>query len=173
MIIKDTNLPEVKLVELQSHNDNRGFFKETYRENIYKSLTELNFVQENHSRSYKNVLRGLHFQIMKPQGKLVSCINGQIFDVAVDINKDSSNFRKYFCTKLSGDDDLQLWIPPGYAHGFVVLSETADVVYKCTDYYDEDDDSGIRWDDPSINIPWPVSNPIVSNKDMKLKYICE
>ena len=125
------------------------------------------FVQDNHSRSSKGVLRGLHFQKTKPQGKLVRVVRGEVYDVAVDIRKGSPTFGQWEGVILSEENKTQLWVPPGFAHGFVVLSDTADFEYKCTDYYDPSDEGSILWNDPDLDIPWPIDNPILSNKDAR------
>ena len=131
------------------------------------------FVQDNHSRSQKNVLRGLHFQINKPQGKLVRVVAGCVFDVAVDMRLDSKTYGQWEGVILSGNNKKQFWIPPGFAHGFVVVSESADFEYKCTDYYDPSDEGSIRWNDPDVAIDWPISDPILSPKDGKAPYLSE
>ena len=163
-------LPEIKIIYNDIHPDNRGEFMETYKKTSYADLLGLNhdFVQDNLVYSDANVLRGLHYQEKFPQGKLVSVIEGEIFDVAVDINKKSDTFSQWFGAKLSKNNSCQLFIPPGYAHGYCVLSDFAIVMYKCTDYYHKNDQKGIIWDDDKINIKWPISNPIISEKDSKL-----
>jgi len=172
MKIYDTTLTDVKIIEVEAFGDHRGYFQESYNLNRYKSSgIKLNFVQDNQSYSKKNILRGLHFQINKPQGKLVSVVKGSIYDVVADINPQSKNYGKYFGIELSDQNHLQLWIPPGYAHGFCVLSEDAYFQYKCTDFYDSSDEGGVKWDDPKLNIKWPISNPIVSEKDNLLSYL--
>jgi dTDP-4-dehydrorhamnose 3,5-epimerase len=164
--ILETALPDVKLVEPTVHRDERGFFSETFNTERFASYgLDLAFRQDNHSRSVHRVLRGLHFQLRRPQGKLVSCINGEIFDVAVDIRRGSPTFAQWTGLVLRGDHPRALWIPPGYAHGFCVLSASADVVYRCTDVYDPTDDHGILWSDAAIGIRWPVSDPFLSAKD--------
>jgi len=166
MDIFSTFLAGVKIIEPKVHNDSRGFFLESYKEKSYiENEINLRFVQDNRSRSSKNVLRGLHFQVNRPQGKLVSCTHGKIFDVVADINPRSSTYGRYISVNLSGENNKQLWVPPGYAHGFCVLSETADIYYKCTEYYDGKDESGVRWDDPILDIKWPIKNPLLSDKD--------
>ncbi|HEO9235022.1 TPA: dTDP-4-dehydrorhamnose 3,5-epimerase, partial [Enterobacter asburiae] len=149
--------------------DERGFFYETYHEQRYKNAgIKESFVQDNRSRSTGNVLRGLHFQKRKPQGKLVTVTAGTVFDVAVDLREDSPTFGQYESIILSGDNRLQFYIPPGFAHGFCVLSDIADFQYKCTDFYDPTDEGGIIWNDNSININWPISEPNLSLKDKEL-----
>ena len=167
--ITKTPLDGVILIEPDVHGDNRGFFKESFQEKRYKDIgIDYSFVQDNISRSKKGVLRGLHFQKNNPQGKLVSCINGSVYDVAVDINVNSRSFGEYFGVLLTSSNHLQLWIPPGYAHGFCVVSDTADFYYKCTDFYNPDDECGLIWNDPKLNIKWPIDNPSVSKKDQSL-----
>jgi dTDP-4-dehydrorhamnose 3,5-epimerase len=156
----------VLVVEPDIHRDNRGFFKETYQMARYREIgIQQEFVQDNVSRSERGVLRGLHFQKKRPQGKLVSCLNGSVFDVAVDIDKDSKTYGHWYGAELSGTNHLQLWIPPGYAHGFCVLSDVADFCYKCTGLYDPSDEEGIIWNDPFVGVEWPISVPILSEKD--------
>lgn len=168
MKIQKTNLKDVFVIKPSVFRDERGFFLETYNKDRYKEFGIPNtFVQDNHSRSTKGVLRGLHFQINNPQGKLVSCPRGSVFDVAVDIDPNSSNYGEYFAIELSEQNKYQLWIPPGYAHGFYVLSDIADFHYKCTDYYFSEDQGGIIWNDNLINIEWPSKNPILSEKDSR------
>jgi dTDP-4-dehydrorhamnose 3,5-epimerase len=148
------------------HGDERGFFMETYHQALFDEAGLPNqFVQDNHSRSARGVLRGLHFQYPQWQGKLVRVIRGEIFDVAVDVRIDSPTHGQWFGVNLSEENKQQIYVPPGYAHGFCVLSESADVVYKCTALYKPEDEIGIRWDDPAIGIEWPVENPVVSAKD--------
>lgn len=159
-------IPEVILVEPTIYPDSRGYFLETFRVNQFAlGGVAVQFVQENFSHSVRNTLRGLHCQWKKPQAKLVTCINGKIFDVAVDVRPDSKTYGKWVGEFLSGEDKRQLYIPPGFAHGFCVLSETADVFYKCSEYYDATDERGILWSDPEIGISWPVSEPLLSIKD--------
>jgi dTDP-4-dehydrorhamnose 3,5-epimerase len=159
-------LPEVILVEPDVHGDERGFFLETYHQKKYADggIAEP-FVQDNHSFSSGPILRGLHAQLTRPQGKLVRALAGEIFDVAVDIRPGSPTFGKWVGEVLSGDNFRQLYIPPGFAHGFCVLSETAHVQYKCTQLYDKADEIGIVWDDPQIGITWPFPRPILNDKD--------
>ncbi|NKB75607.1 MAG: dTDP-4-dehydrorhamnose 3,5-epimerase [Gammaproteobacteria bacterium] len=166
MQIEKTDLPGVVLITPRVFDDERGFFMETFNQSAFAqhNLPEA-FVQDNHSRSTKGVLRGLHYQYPQWQGKLVRAVTGEIFDVAVDIRTDSPSFGKWVGFYLSEENKQQLYIPPGFAHGFCVVSDVADVVYKCTSLYKPTDDAGIRWDDPEINIAWPVVNPEVSEKD--------
>lgn len=168
MKIINTSIPEVKIIEPKVFGDERGFFLETFQAKKYQTIIgeNLNFVQDNHSRSSKGVLRGLHFQKTKPQGKLVRVVTGEVFDVAVDIRKGSPSFGKWEGVLLSGDNKRQFWVPPGFAHGFVVLSDVADFEYKCTDFYDPNDEGAIKWDDPDIAIDWPFDfEPSLSAKD--------
>lgn len=175
MQVIKTKLPGVVIIEPKVFGDHRGFFLETFQAERYKELAgiDLPFVQDNHSRSSYGVLRGLHFQVKRPQGKLVRVVSGEVLDVALDINPDSPTFGQFESVVLSADNHRQFWVPPGYAHGFVVLSETADFEYKCTDYYDPSDEGGIVWDDPAIGIDWGVKEPKLSEKDLKLPSLAE
>ncbi|MBW4613039.1 MAG: dTDP-4-dehydrorhamnose 3,5-epimerase [Desmonostoc vinosum HA7617-LM4] len=168
MSIVHTRIPEVIQLEPQVFTDSRGFFFEAYNQQKFTETTGIitNFVQDNHSCSQQNVLRGLHYQIVQPQGKLVRVIVGNIFDVAVDIRKNSPTFGKWVGYQLSAENKRLLWIPPGFAHGFLVLSEIAEVLYKTTDYYAPQGDRTILWNDPDISIDWPLNAPpILSAKD--------
>tara|TARA_B110000879_G_scaffold157732_1_gene203703 strand:- start:894 stop:1430 length:537 start_codon:yes stop_codon:yes gene_type:complete len=167
MKVLKTKLDDCVIIEPKIFSDARGFFLETYRDSYYSDLAGISmpFVQDNHSRSSKGVLRGLHFQKKKPQGKLVRVVSGKVFDVAVDIRKDSKTYGKWDSVILSGDNKKQFWVPPGFAHGFLVLSDSADFEYKCTDYYNPEDEHSILWNDPSLAISWPDKDPIISNKD--------
>lgn len=166
MNIMETRLPGVLIIEPIVFGDERGFFVETYSEARYKkSGIAMEFVQDNHSRSSKGVLRGLHFQLKHPQGKLVRVVQGSVFDVAVDICFGSPSFGQAFWIELSEENKRQLWIPPGFAHGFVVTSEVADFEYKCTDYYHPDDEGTVLWSDTDLKIPWPTGEIISSPKD--------
>ena len=167
MEVIQTEIPDVKIVQPKVYGDERGFFLETFEQKRYQEMLgmSLNFVQDNHSQSQKNVLRGLHFQKENPQGKLVRVVRGEVFDVAVDIRKDSSTYGKWVGVILSEDNKSQLWIPPGLAHGFLVLSDIADFEYKCTNYYDPNSERCLLWNDPTVNINWPISTPILSEKD--------
>lgn len=169
MKVLETNIKGCYVIEPNVFGDERGFFLETYQKERYKKLLSINdlFVQDNHSRSSKNVLRGLHYQKTKPQGKLVRVVRGEVFDVAVDLRKESSTFGSHFSIILSEQNKKQLWIPPNFAHGFQVISDHADFEYKCTSYYDPNDEATILWDDPDINIDWPNKNPLLSDKDKK------
>ncbi len=158
MDVIKTEIPEVLLIEPKVFGDERGFFMESFNQRTFTEKTGVNleFVQDNHSRSSKGVLRGLHYQIQQAQGKLLRVVAGEIFDVAVDIRKDSPNFGKWVGDLLSGENKRQLWVPPGFAHGFLVVSETADVLYKTTDYYAPEYERSIIWNDPDIGINWPL-----------------
>lgn len=168
MNFKPTPLPGVILIEPRVLGDERGFFSETFRADVYQQKLNAVFVQDNHSRSAHAVLRGLHFQTRKPQGKLVRCIAGSIFDVAVDIRPGSDTFGQWVSAELTAKNHHQLYVPPGFAHGFQVTSEYAEVEYKCTDYYDPGGESGVVWNCPALNINWPVAQPVLSQKDARL-----
>lgn len=168
MKVLSTALPGVLIVEPRVFEDPRGFFFESFNQREFNALTatDLAFVQDNHSRSTKGVLRGLHFQIKQPQGKLIRVISGGIFDVAVDIRPSSTTYRHWVGVELTAQNCRQLWIPPGFAHGFVVLGDHAECLYKSTAYYDASDQGYIRWDDPSLAIDWPLScSPVLSDRD--------
>lgn len=164
-----TAIPEVILIEPRVFGDSRGFFMETYQQRNYEQAGILeNFVQDNHSSSIRSTLRGLHYQITHPQGKLVRVVVGEVFDVAVDLRKNSSHFGKWVGAILSAENKLQMWVPVGFAHGFFVLSDRADVLYKATDFFDASGERTIRWDDPDLAIDWPIPpgvTPILSEKD--------
>lgn len=169
MNIIPTNLPEVLLIEPKVFGDTRGFFQETWNRRAFAERgLDLVFVQDNHSRSARGVLRGLHYQLHQPQGKLVRVVSGAVFDVAVDLRRASPFFGKWTGHELSADNHRMLWVPPGFGHGFLVLSETADFLYKTTDYYAPEWDRGIRWDDPDIGVQWPLDGvPTLSDKDRR------
>ena len=175
MKIKSLKIPEVYLIEPNIFKDDRGFFLETFRKDFLDKFDIEEFVQQNQSRSMKGVLRGLHYQQFDPQGKLVRCSRGEIFDVAVDIRKGSKFFGQWIGQILNDINHNQLWVPPGFAHGFLVLSELADVCYSCTKYYSPDKERGIHWNDKDLNIKWPISkintDLILSNKDMHLQIL--
>ena len=174
MNIITTSLEGVLIIEPRVFKDNRGFFLETYNQNKYqKSGINRRFVQDNLSYSVSGTLRGLHFQIRHPQAKLVQVITGEIFDVAVDIRKDSPTFGKWTGVVLSEQNKRQLFIPEGFAHGFCVLSNTAHFLYKCSDFYAPDDEGGITWSDPDIGIEWAVKDPVISEKDKHYPRLCE
>ena len=169
MKIQTTNLEGVLIIEPVVHGDDRGFFLESYHSDRYREagITQI-FVQDNHSRSKFGVLRGLHAQRSHPQGKLIRVVRGSVFDVAVDIDPNSNTFQQWVGIDLTEENKKQIWIPPGYAHGFVVTSDFADFEYKCTENYRPEDEYGVRWDDPSVAIPWPVERPLLSDKDLAL-----
>lgn len=174
MKVRCTALAGVKIIEPVVHGDQRGFFKEAFQEERYAEVgIDLPFVQDNCSRSTKGVLRGLHFQKSRPQGKLVSCVRGAVFDVAVDVDPSSETFGEYVGIELSESNHLQFWIPPGYAHGFCVLSDVADFQYKCTDYYFSEDEGGLLWNDPEVSIDWPFDSPLLSEKDQALPTLAQ
>jgi len=170
MKVIPTNIPDVLIIEPKVFGDSRGFFFESFNQNAFNDATGQNaqFVQDNHSRSAKGVLRGLHYQIQQPQGKLVRVTSGAVFDVAVDIRKSSPTFGQWVGVELNTENHRQLWVPAGFAHGFVVLSETADFLYKTTNYYAPEFERCITWNDPSIGINWPTDmEPQLSGKDQQ------
>ena len=169
MKVTDTRLADVKIIEPQVFRDERGFFFESFNQERFEAAVgRVNFVQDNHSKSTRGVLRGLHYQLPpKAQGKLVRVIQGEVFDVAVDIRKSSPTFGQWVGETLSGDNKKQLWIPEGFAHGFITLSDSAEMLYKTTDYYASAYERSIRFDDPTIGINWPDNtSPILSSKDL-------
>ena len=169
MNIIATEIPEVLIIEPKVFGDDRGFFFESFNERTFREKTGMNpqFVQDNHSRSGKNVLRGLHYQIEQTQGKLLRVVAGEIFDIAVDIRKSSPTFGKWVGCLISAENKRQFWVPAGFAHGFLVVSDSADVLYKTTDYYAPQHERSILWNDPDIGIDWPLddASPILSKKD--------
>jgi len=170
MQVVKTAIPEVLILEPQVFGDERGFFFESFNQHRFASLTGVNteFVQDNHSKSAANVLRGLHYQIQQPQGKLVRVVAGEVFDVAVDLRRKSATFGKWVGVVLSAENKRQLWVPPGFAHGFLVLKEGTEFLYKTTDYYAPQHERCIRWDDPAIGIEWPLAEaPVLSAKDQQ------
>ena len=174
MKITPLSFKDVLLIEPEVFNDERGFFFESFNQRTFNKLIgrEVKFVQDNQSRSKKNVIRGLHFQIEKPQIKLIKVISGSIFDVFVDIRKQSKNFGKHISVELNAEDNKQLWIPEGFAHGFLVLSEIAEVQYKVSEFWDPELERSLLWSDEDLNINWPLSsNPIISSKDQKASLI--
>lgn len=175
MKVSNTNLPDVVVIEPDVHEDRRGFFLETYHRSNYASIdVECEFVQDNYSRSQGSVLRGLHFQRTHPQGKLVRVVRGSVYDVAVDLNPESDTFKNWFGIELSEANLKQIYIAPGYAHGFLVLTDVADVEYKCTDYYNPADEVGIIWNDSELAIDWPLKDaPLLSEKDAALPTLSE
>lgn len=171
-----TSIPDVIILEPNIFGDDRGFFFESFNQKIFEEIIGrgVRFVQDNHSRSCKNVLRGLHYQIQQPQGKLVRVIAGSVLDVAVDIRKSSPTFGKYISVELSAENKKQLWMPEGFAHGFLTLSDTAEFVYKTTDYYSPSFERAIRWNDNDIAIQWPgVTNPLLSKKDSEANFLSD
>jgi dTDP-4-dehydrorhamnose 3,5-epimerase len=172
MRITRSKIPDVLIIQPDVFGDNRGFFMESWHAEKYKENgLDVSFVQDNHSRSQRGVLRGLHYQLKRPQGKLIRVINGTVFDVAVDIRKGSPAFGQWVGTELSGDNHAQLYIPPGFAHGFCVVSDHADFLYKCTEYYAPEDEHGIIWNDPDIGIDWPGDDFTISEKDAKNSFL--
>ncbi len=168
MKVTETSLPGVLLIEPKVWGDARGFFLESFNEPRFAEHgLPTHFRQDNHSRSRRGVLRGLHYQLRRPQGKLVTAVTGTVYDVAVDIRRGSPHFGRWVGVTLSGDDPKYLWIPPGFAHGFCVISDTADFVYKCTDVFVAEDDHGVLWSDPRIGIEWPLADPALSEKDTR------
>ena len=176
MRIQTTSISDVLIIEPKVFGDERGFFYESFNERRFAELTGVatRFVQDNHSKSAKNVLRGLHYQIQQPQGKLVRVVAGEVFDVAVDIRKNSPTFRQWVGVTLSADNKRQLWVPPGFAHGFVVTSESAEFLYKTTDYWAPEFERSILWNDPAIDINWPLNAaPQLSAKDQTGKLLAD
>jgi len=175
MQVTDTKIHGVKIIQPKVFGDARGFFLETFEKKRYQEMLDidLDFVQDNHSRSSYGVLRGLHFQKVNPQGKLVRVVRGEVFDVVVDIRPDSPTFGTWEGVILSEENKTQFWIPPGLAHGFVVLSDTADFEYKCTDYYNPAEEGCLLWNDPAVGIEWPIANPLLSEKDKLGKLLKE
>jgi len=165
----ETNIPDVKIVEPQVFGDERGFFMETFRTSLFNEhCGEREFVQENHSKSSHGILRGLHYQTENTQGKLVRVTKGEVFDVAVDMRKDSPTFGQWAGVLLSAENKRQLWVPEGFAHGFYVTTDEAEFVYKCTDIYNPNAEVSLKWDEPSLNIDWPITadkKPLLSAKD--------
>lgn len=176
MQLQTTNIPEVLIFEPKVFGDDRGFFYESFNERRFNELTGLDasFLQDNHSKSAKNVLRGLHYQIRQPQGKLVRVVAGEVFDVAVDVRKSSPTFGHWVGVTLSAENKRQLWIPEGFAHGFVVTSESAEFLYKTTDYWAPEFERSILWNDPAIGIDWPITDaPLLSGKDQIGKLLAD
>lgn len=174
MKFRKTEIPGVILVEPDMHRDERGFFLESYHQRKYADggIDRL-FVQDNHSCSAKGTLRGLHMQLARPQGKLVRAIRGSVWDVAVDVRRGSPTFGRHVAVELSAESQLQLYLPPGLAHGFLVTSETAEFEYKCTDFYDPTSELAILWNDPELAIPWPILEPLLSAKDRDAPRLAE
>lgn len=168
MKVTPTAIPEVLVIEPRVFGDERGFFFESFNQKAFQEATGLDvaFVQDNHSKSAKNVLRGLHYQVVQPQGKLVRVVQGEVFDVAVDIRKGSKTYGQWVGEILSAENKKQFWVPPGFAHGFLTLSDTAEFLYKTTDYYAPEHERYIRWDDPDLAVEWPIfGSPLLSPKD--------
>jgi len=170
MEVIPTRIPDVLILEPRVHGDARGFFLESFNAQTFHGVTgiDVTFVQDNHSRSSRGVLRGLHYQIRHPQGKLVRVSHGSVFDVAVDLRRSSSTFGQWVGAELSGENFRQMWIPPGFAHGFLVLSETADFLYKTTDYYAPEHERSLLWNDPRVGVDWPLDGiePKLAAKDL-------
>lgn len=174
MNVIETQLPGVLIIEPKVFGDARGFFVESFQAERYREAgIELPFVQDNQSRSRRGVLRGLHFQRSRPQGKLVRVSRGAVWDVAVDINPDSPTCGRYVGVELTDENHRQLWVPPGYAHGFCVLSDVADFQYKCTDFYFPEDEGALLWNDPDVAIDWPIEAPLLSDKDLRNPTLAE
>ena len=177
MQITTTTIPDVKVIQASTFIDDRGFFMETWRAAACaRKGVGPHFVQDNHSHSRLGVLRGLHYQVRQPQGKLVRAVTGEIFDVAVDLRRSSPTFGKWYGVLLSAENRRQLWVPEGFAHGFLTLSETADVVYKCTSYYSPKDDRTLLWKDEDLGIAWPtisIGEPVLSQKDACAPAFCD
>ncbi|SCA18350.1 dTDP-4-dehydrorhamnose 3,5-epimerase [Klebsiella quasipneumoniae] len=175
MKVIDTNIADVKIIEPKVFGDSRGFFLETFEKKRYQEMLniEYDFVQDNHSRSTKGVLRGLHYQTQNAQGKLVRVVRGEVFDVAVDIRPNSPTYGEWQGVILSEENKNQFWIPPGLAHGFLVLSDIADFEYKCTDYYNPGFEGCLIWNDPDVGIKWPELTPLLSEKDQYGKRLKE
>jgi len=177
MEIIKTAIPGILIFKPKAFDDERGFFMETYRQSWFSEEgTDTTFVQDNHSASVKGVLRGLHYQLQQPQGKLVRVISGEVYDVAVDLRKDSPTFGQHIATLLTAENKMVFWVPPGFAHGLLVLSENAEFIYKCTSYYAPEDEHSILWNDPELSIPWPLNDigePILSEKDRNASLLTE
>jgi dTDP-4-dehydrorhamnose 3,5-epimerase len=174
MRVEELELPGVLLVHADVLEDARGFFMEVHERDRYEAVGISGaFVQDNHSRSTRGVIRGLHYQLRRPQGKLITVIRGAVFDVVADVRPDSPTFGRWVGVRLGEGDGRQLWVPPGYAHGFCVYTDVADVLYKCTDVYSADDGRGVRWDDPTLGVTWPTPRPVLSGKDAALPTLTE
>ncbi|MBU2647037.1 dTDP-4-dehydrorhamnose 3,5-epimerase [bacterium] len=174
MKIEKTDIPGILILTPKVFGDERGFFLESFNKKIFQQAgIEGEFVQDNHSKSTQGVVRGLHYQKKFPQGKLIRVIQGEVLDVIVDIRRGSPTYARWISILLTAENKKQVWIPAGLAHGFSVLSETAEFFYKVTDYYHPEDEAGIRWDDPQLNIDWQVKTPLLSKKDAKLPLLAE
>lgn len=174
--VVDTGLPGVLVIEPAVFGDDRGFFLESFNARQFAQLSGVTsaFVQDNHSRSSRGVLRGLHYQVSKPQGKLVRVVTGTVLDVAVDLRRSSPHFGKTCAVELSAENKRQLWVPPGFGHGFLVLSESADFLYKTTDYWYPEHERGVRWDDPALSIVWPIAGPpVIADKDARAPLLAD
>ena len=168
MKIIASNIPDILVFEPTVYSDGRGYFMETWRQSVFEAQgIDAGFVQDNQSNSNRGILRGLHYQLNHPQGKLARVVSGEVFDVAVDLRKSSAYFGRWIGILLSAENKKQLWIPPGFAHGFYVMSDSAELLYKCTDYYDPEDDHSLLWNDETVGIDWPLidSKPLLSDKD--------
>ncbi len=175
MNVIKTPITDLLIFEPKIFGDTRGFFLESFNQKNFQAVTglDVNFVQDNHSRSSKNVLRGLHYQIQQPQGKLVRVVSGSVLDIAVDLRKSSSTFGKWHGVELSAENHRQFWVPAGFAHGFLVLSETADFLYKTTNYYAPEFERCVSWNDAEIGIDWGISEPLLSEKDKQGLRLCD
>ena len=176
MKITTSNIPDVLVFEPTVYNDDRGYFMETWRQSVFDERgLDITFVQENHSKSNGGTLRGLHYQLRHPQGKLARVISGEVFDVAVDLRKSSATFCQWIGVVLSAENKKQIWVPPGFAHGFYVISESAELLYKCTEYYDPSDDHCLLWNDKAVGIDWPLldPSPFLSDKDKSARQLSE
>ena len=171
-----SNIPDILVFEPTVYSDGRGYFMETWRQSVFDAQgIDAGFVQDNQSNSNRGTLRGLHYQLNRPQGKLARVVSGEVFDVAVDLRKNSAYFGQWIGILLSAENKKQLWIPPGFAHGFYVMSESAELLYKCTDYYDPEDDHSLLWNDETVGIDWPLldSKPLLSDKDKNAPRLLE
>ena len=176
MKIIASNIPDILVFEPTVYSDGRGYFMETWRQSVFEAQgIDAGFVQDNQSNSNRGALRGLHYQLNHPQGKLARVVSGEVFDVAVDLRKSSAYFGRWIGILLSAENKKQLWIPPGFAHGFYVMSESAELLYKCTDYYDPEDDHSLLWNDETVGIDWPLldSKPLLSDKDKNAPRLLE
>ncbi|WP_441002123.1 dTDP-4-dehydrorhamnose 3,5-epimerase [Pseudocolwellia agarivorans] len=168
MKVVDTSIPDVKIIEPKVFGDERGFFLETFRDDWFRAnVADVVFVQDNHSKSSQGILRGMHYQLEQTQGKLVRVTSGEVYDVAIDMRKNSPSFGQWFGVLLSAENKRQLWVPAGFAHGFYVTSESAEFVYKCTDYYAPEHEVSVKWNDPKLNIDWPIIENIAPSLSVK------
>ena len=176
MKVIETGIAGLLVLEPKVFGDARGFFMESFNARTFREVTGLDvaFVQDNHSRSQRGVLRGLHYQVKQPQGKLVRVVQGRVFDVAVDLRRGSPSFGKWYGVELSGENHRQFWVPPGFAHGFYVMSDSADFLYKTTDYYAPEHERSLAWNDPTVGVTWPLDvEPLLSAKDLAGKPLAE